>query len=329
MRDDNGSLFLTPAEAACLDALRAGVTTKTRIAVAAGLDLRVAQRTLHRLAKAGLATPIPGPGDRAHWTPTAKGATGAPPTVRGAAATPPPASAAAPPQAITLRPGTSIARLFAAIDRPRRQLDLTIELGISRQLANQNIVRLLALGLLRSADEDQPTALVAPADDPTVLLRRAEARVLSALPDEAPTTAQNLARRLNRPRAEIEAPTAVLVRHGLVTTDGEHGETALTPAGAAHVQRNPTAPRADPWTLPVRSPRVQAVLARLAEAPARTVILGKELGVERHSMNALMQYLKRLGLARRAGTAHTSPHELTPAGHRVVAELARRNAAEL
>jgi Mn-dependent DtxR family transcriptional regulator len=71
---------------------------------------------------------------------------------------------------------------------------------------------------------------------------------------------------------------------------------------------------------------VRTVLERLAEAPARTVAIGRELGIARHTMNALMQYLKRRGLARKAGGGLFAPHEITDAGRRVAAELSRRMA---
>jgi DNA-binding IclR family transcriptional regulator len=230
-----------------------------------------------------------------------------------------------PSAAVRFAEGTSIARLLATVDRPRRERDLARERGISRQMAHQNIVRLLALGLLRSADPDLPTQLVALATDTTLLLRIGEERVLSAFPDGAHTTARNLARRLGQPVEAVLAMLDTLKAHGLAAeTPG--ARVTLTAAGTAHFQRNASARRAEPWTLPVKSDRVQAVLERLAEAPARTVAIGHELGIERHTMNALMQYLKRRGLARKAGDDLFAPHEITDAGRRVAAELSRRMA---
>jgi DNA-binding IclR family transcriptional regulator len=233
-----------------------------------------------------------------------------------------------PSAAVRFPEGTSIARLLAAVDRPRRERDLARELGISRQMAHQNIVRLLALGLLRSADPDRPTQLVALATDTTLLLRIGEERVLSAFPDGAYTTARNLASRLRQPVEAVRAVLDTLKAQGLAAEapGGTDGRVALTAAGAAQFQRDASARRAEPWTLPVKSDRVQAVLERLAEAPARTVDIGRELGIERHTVNALMQYLKRRGLARKAGDDLFAPHEITDTGRRVAAEMSRRMA---
>ena len=55
--------------------------------------------------------------------------------------------------------------------------------------------------------------------------------------------------------------------------------------------------------------------------------LTKKLGIERRSMNALMQYLKRKQLIRKAGTNLVAPYSLTEEGHAVLIEMLRRSAA--
>ena len=102
---------------------------------------------------------------------------------------------------IQLRRGGSTERVLRALDRPKHVSVIAAELGITRQRAHQIIVRLLALGLVRSADPEPPTRIVARAEDASLLLRGAEERALSAFPVDAVTDPRNLARRLGCPAA--------------------------------------------------------------------------------------------------------------------------------
>lgn len=251
-------IVLPSAEASCLEALRSGACIKSQVAARAGLDLERANRALRRLAEKGLAEAGPNaPGRPPRWQPTARGAS---------------ASISAEPEQLALRgldrgnafrPDSSAQRLLQVLDRPRRGVDLPAELGLSKQRIHQIIVRLLALGVVRSADPARPTRIVARIDDPTPLLHLDEERVLSAMPDEDATTIRKFAKGLKLAPERVRDAIAVLIVRGLVDTCGRIGSASLfrmTPGGAAHVQRDPSARRAEPPTLPVKSERVGSVL---------------------------------------------------------------------
>jgi hypothetical protein len=155
-------------------------------------------------------------------------------------------------------------------------------------------------------------------------------RFASTFPDEAATTTGNLARRLRLGTTAIDQSIEVLLSHGLVEKSSEDLNRAhfkLTRAGAEHFQRDPSAPRAEPPNLPVWSDRVRSVLDyRAANGPTRTVRVGEELDIGHKSINALMQYLRRRGLIRKAGASHIGPHELTCEVRRARDDMRRRGA---
>jgi DNA-binding MarR family transcriptional regulator len=170
-----------------------------------------------------------------------------------------------------------------------------------------------------------PTWCVARTDDATRLLRRNEARALSAFPQQGSTAPLQIARKLGLPIDSAQAIVDTLLEIGLVAPPGEVGSITLlqlTRAGGDHPQRDGSAAAADHAHLPVRSDRVRSVLDHLAQAgPTRTVSIGRRLGVELGSMNALMQYLKRKGLVRKAAGENIAPYELTETGRAVWAEM--------
>jgi DNA-binding IclR family transcriptional regulator len=316
---------LPRTEAACLEALRSGAGIKSRVAVGAGVTLGAANRALQRLAGKGLAiSSSTRPGGATRWEPTELGRHATIVAVdSGRRRGRPPAN--------SVRAGSSSERLLQQLDQPKRLIELAVEVGITKQRAHQNIVRLLALGLVRSADPERPTWIVARVGDPTILLRRQEQRVISAFPDAVATTAGSLARRLRLPTVAVDRSIEVLISLGLVEKSGEDpSDTHFKPtrAGAEHFQRNPSARRAEPPAppaLPVRSDRIRTVLDYLAaNGPTRTIRIGENLDIERNSINALMQYLKRLGLVRKAGASHDAPHELTAEGRRVRDKMVSR-----
>jgi DNA-binding MarR family transcriptional regulator len=70
------------------------------------------------------------------------------------------------------------------------------------------------------------------------------------------------------------------------------------------------------------------VLCCIADAGAiRIRDLTEKLGIEQRSMNALMQYLKRKQLVKKAVMNLLAPYSLTAEGHAVLAEMLRRKAA--
>jgi predicted transcriptional regulator len=327
MARDQDCVELAPTEAACLEALRSGARIKSRVAVRANMTLRAADRALQRLAHMGLAISTSRrSGGATRWEPTELGRHATIATVDpGRRKGRPPATA------FSVRPGSSTERLLQHLDRPKRLAELATELGVTKQRVHQNIVRLLALGLVRTADPERPTRIVARVDDPAILLRQQEQRVISAFPDALPATSGGLARSLGLPAVAVDRSIEVLLSLGLVEKSGEGPNgTHFKPTreGAQHFQRDPSARRAEPPappSLPVRSDRVRSVLNYLTvNGPTRTIGVGLGLDIGRNSINALMQYLKRRGLVRKAGTAHDAPHELTPEGRRVRDEMMSR-----
>jgi len=323
MLDSHNRIVLTWAEASCLEALRSRASVKSQVAVRAGLDLKRANAALRKLAEKGLAAAVlSSPGGRTRWQPTPRGEWALISTE------PDPVPRRGPKTRNAILPNTSAHRLLQLLDRPRCGADLAVELGVSRQRIHQNIIRLLALGLIRCADLAHPTRIVARIDDATPLLRFDEERVLSAMPDEDATTIKKVAKELGLATERVRNVIAVLIGQGLVDTSGRIGGASLlrmTPSGAAHAQRDRSSRRAEPPTLPVKSDRVRLVLNYLvATGPARTATIGQDLDIARSSMNALMQYLKRRGLVKKAGKAFFAPHEVTAEGHYVRDEMNHR-----
>jgi len=227
-----------------------------------------------------------------------------------------------------LVPGAGVARLLAVLDRPMSGADLARRLGVSQQRVHQLVFKLYALGLVRLGDEERPLHVVARADDPTVLLLRDEVRVLSVVPDDFPTTLSRIRMAAGYPVKRAEAALANLWAEGLVEFVLGHGGKGLyrlTTAGLTHSQRDPTADRAEPPPLKVKSDRVLAVLSHIAGAgEVRIMDLAHALQIPHKSTNALMQYLKRKSLVRKTGSELKAPYVLTDEGRVTLKELMRR-----
>ena len=229
-----------------------------------------------------------------------------------------------------LRPNTAAARLLQILDRPMRGRDLAKALGVTRQRIHQIVVRELATGRLRCGDPDSPTLIVARPDDPSLLLNSAEEQALSALAATEAATVRRMASRCRMSEAAMTVLAETLQAKGLFENALDpRGQLAwrLTGAGVAHVQRRTRQfARPEPRG-PVRSRRVSRVLGHLAEhGPCRARDLAVAVGVAFHSMNALIQQLKRRGIVAKAGDGHIAGHNLTPHGRTVLAELRRRDA---
>jgi DNA-binding MarR family transcriptional regulator len=307
---------LNPPEAVCLEALRSGTDRKVLIALRARLNLRQTDLALARLAALGLAT---ADGGRT-WHLTRRGQAAeisAAPVVRRRGRKP----------LSGLVPGASAARLLALLDRPRRGADLSALLNVTRQRVHQLVVDLSARGLIRSADPNSPTFVIARQDDPSTLLRQDQQRVLSAFPQARATTLSKIALVTNMHAERIATLAESLRALGLVERAGAatHGELYQpTAAGLAHWQRSATARRADIPPPPFRSDRVRGVLSLLASrGPTRTRDLGLVLGVSQTSINALMQYLKRKKAVRTQTNAPRAPYDLTPDGREMLAAMQR------
>lgn len=298
---------LSASEAACLEAVRSGADTRTRIALRARLDLKQTEAVLGRLSSAALVEKR-----ERRWCLSPWGET-APILV-----TPDPGHRQGGKHHGEVRPGTSAHRLLALLECPRYGTELAAELGVSHQRVHQLVVRLAALGLIRLGEPDRPLHVLARSNDPSILLGASEETVLSAFPETAGTTIAKIAAASNRSSRDTASAIDLLIEQGLAETAGHsrHGELyRLTPAGRAHWQRRPAARIADLPALPVKSDRVRLVLIYLAQhGPTRTHRIGQALGIPRASVNALMQYLKRKGLVRKASVELNAPHELTGEG---------------
>jgi DNA-binding MarR family transcriptional regulator len=314
------AISLSPSEAACLTALRSGTARKARIALRARLDLRQTN-----LALAGLAALDIAAVDRDRtWHLTKTGKTAGvviAPAVRTRGRK----------RGTGWPTGPAATRLLALLDRPRHGAELSVLLGVTRQRVHQLVVALFARDLIRAGDGRSPSFAIARKEDPSLLLRQDQERVLSAFPETEATTLSKIARITSAARPRVAAITEVLREAGLIEKTGvaTYGDLyRLTPAGSAHWQRSASVPRADLPPLPFRSGRVRDVLSFLErEGPVRTRDVGRRLDISQTSINALMQYLKRKSVVRVHSDARHAPHELTPAGREMLARM-RREAAD-
>ena len=316
--DTTEVLTLTRSQAASLEALRVGFDNKTRVALEAGLGLKEASAALRVLQQAGLAEHA----SRYRWHLT-----------RAGQSCPVQVVSDAPRQRggrgyCRVVPGSTAARLLNELTQPMSGAELASRLGVTRQRVHQLVVRLHALGRLRVGDKERPLHIIARGDDPSILLNRDGARILSALPDEYATTAPRIAAVTGMPARRTNAALMCLHQQGLIEDVGtvrKHRSYRLTATGAAHVQRRPSARHAEPAPLKVQSERVRSVLSVMADrGPLRIRDVRDSLSLPQASMNALMQYLKRRGLVRKVSSDGTAPYELTDDGRRTLAEMIRR-----
>ena len=300
--------------AACLEALRSGISRKVLIALGAGLNLQQTIRALKMLAELDLAVID----DRHTWHITRRGKTAdisIAPGVRRRGRK----------SMTTPTPGASAARLLELLDQPRRGAELTKLLGVTRQRVHQLVVALSALGLVRFADPAHPTFVIARNDDPSPLLRPDQERVLSAFPETEATTLSKIALVLNTSAAKFAGIVESLLEAGLIENAGKatYGDLyRLTVAGSENWQRSTTVRRADLPPLPFRSDRVRAVLSYFeCQGPIRTRDVGVALGISPTSINALVQHLRRKNMIGTQTNAHHVLHELTPEGRKTLVSL--------
>jgi Mn-dependent DtxR family transcriptional regulator len=308
---------LSVSEAACLDAIREGLATKTTIAVGALRDLKTVAKALKTLQQARLVRR----GRDARWRVTVHGQHCSvkrvpdPKPKRGSRAVG------------KIVQGSATDRLLVALDRPMRGKDLAALLGVSPQRVHQIVVRLLAYDKVRIGDRAHVLHIVARSDDPSVLLTRDEERVLSALPDDTTTVVTGLAAAVHMPTAQSQVALARLCELRLVENAGlRRGKVLyrLTSAGGEHFQRQNRARRAKPALLVVKSDRVRDVLSYLSDhGEARILDVRDALGIAQVSINALMQYLKRKRLVTKVGDELRAPYELTDEGRDTLDNMIR------
>jgi predicted transcriptional regulator len=306
---------LTAAQAACIEALRHGVASHNQIAVAAGLTRYKAWSALLSLASLHLIEHAPGN----RWQLTRHGKTGRFRTVSdrsgGGAG----------------KLGRAARQALRALDRPMSAVELAARLDVSRRRAAELIGDLHAAGRIRLGEPRYRLRMVARVDDDTPLLSGHEQRALAAVPAEYATTVDRIEAAARLGEGQSGGVLRVLLQLGLIAAEiAPGGATAyrVTEAGAAHPQYRRSNGQAAPPALPVRSARVCAVLALLAErGPTQMTGVRDTLGIPHRSINALLQYLKRKALVQKDGEEQRSPYVLTPHGREVLSELQRRRAA--
>lgn len=303
-------------EAAHEGTLCSGTERNVRVALRAGFDLPPTGTASGTLGSSGA------DGDRSQQRPAGEKAADAvvAPAVRKRG----------PPRRMKAVPNPAEARLLALLDRPRHGARLPALLGVTRQRIHQLLGALFARDLVRPADPDFPSFVLARKDDPSTLLGPDQERVLSAFPDGgATTTLSRIALAKHILRARVATVVEALSQAGFVekAEASTYGDSyRLTADGAAHWQRSPTARRAriaGPPP-PFRSDRIRGVLSLLAgQGPTRTRDIALKLEDAQPTISALMQYLKRKKAVRTLSDARNAPYELTPDGREMEAAMQR------
>lgn len=233
-------------------------------------------------------------------------------------------------QPVEIHPGSAADRFLRLLVIPMPLRALHPSIGVSPQRLREILFKLLAAGLVRTADPEHPQRFVARADDPTPLFTRDVERVLTSLDTDRPADIDAIAAAAGETVETVAAGLDRLVAAGLVEMRvSAFGDLfTVTKVGQSHPQWCPGRRIAAPPSLPVRSRRVREVLLVLAvHGPTRTAEIGRVLGIGKTAINALMQYLKRKGLVEKTGAAVTLPHRITQRGRDVLAELQHRGPA--
>ncbi len=318
MQAASEKIQLTASQAACLDAVREGLESTTRIAIGTKQDLDTVAAALEGLNQARLVRRA----DGFRWHPTKRGRSCA---VR---AVPDPERRLRGKRFGELVPGSTAERLLDALDRPMRGAELAERLGVTRQRIHQLVVKLHAQGRLKLDDQGKVLHIIARSDDPTMLLNWQEERLLSVLPDEEPTSVSKITVATSWAAARVPVVLDRLCGKGLIEEVGESRGSVLyrvTSEGAAHPQRRESFARAELPPLMVRSDRSFRVLSFIAErSEVRIMEIRDALGIPHSSMNAFMQYLKRRGLVRKVKPERNAPYELTTEGGDTLGEMIRR-----
>ena len=212
-----------------------------------------------------------------------------------------------------------------------RTAEIAKKLCITPQRVRQLLVKLHAQERIRFLRLRNPFWAVARADDETRTLTRVNLRVLRVMPQEYATSATKIRLAANLPESLAMEALQQLMASGFVESfEGLKGQQIfrITAAGLRHPQLCEAAHNASAPRLPVGSDRIREVLSCIMDTGTlRIRDLTEKLGIERSSMNALMQYLKRKQLIRKAGANLVAPYSLTEEGHAVLTEMLRRSAA--
>ena len=292
------TIALTESQAACLMALRDHPDTKTGIAIAGKVTVTKAAASLSILKNLGLVDK-----DQANrWFATVRGKVCRIDTVPERR------------QKSDL-PGPGGQRLLDLLQQPMRAAEIAKKLCLTPQRVQQLLIKLHAQGRVRFLDPRNPLWSVARADDETHTLTREDLRVLRVMPQEYGTSVTKIRLAAKLPERSANEVLRRLIASGFVEAfDGLKGQQVfrITAAGLSHPQLGEATHNAPAPRLPVESDRVREVLCSIADAGAlRIRDLTEKLGIERRSMNALMQYLKRKQLVKKAGTNLVAPYSLT------------------
>ena len=212
-----------------------------------------------------------------------------------------------------------------------RGREIAEKLGVTHQRVHQLVIRLHAQGRVSFGDPENPLWIVMRAGDKTPFLSRDEERVLSAIPPEYATNATKIRLAARMPENKVQQILERLIASRFVEAcEGFQGNRLyrITAAGLKHPQRGQSARRAQAPRLPVESDRIRKVLSVILESGAlRIRDVTDVLRVPHDSINALMQYLKRKHLVKKAGQEFNAPYSLTDEGRAALAEMTRRHAA--
>jgi Mn-dependent DtxR family transcriptional regulator len=309
------NLVLTKSQAACLVALRHREGRKAEIAILAKLDLLKTAAALRVLMRLGLARQ-----DRTKaWHTTARAKTCRFETVTDR------------PRRNSGVPGPGARRLLEVLDRPMRGREIAEKLGVTHQRVHQLAIRLHAQGRVTFGDPEKPLRIVMRADDKTPVLSLDEERVLSAIPPEYATNATKIRLAARMSEKKVQQTLERLSASRFVKACGGFQGNQLyriTAAGLKHPQRGQSVRRAQAPRLPVESDRIRKVLSAILDSGAlRIRDVTDVLRVPHHSINALMQYLKRKHLVKKTGQEFSAPYALTDEGLAALAEMTRRHAA--
>jgi len=310
-----GNLVLSESQAACLIALRHRKDSKTTIAIQAKLDLIKTATELGALSRLGLAKQ----GQAKRWHATARGKScrfeTTPDRVRRNSGL----------------PGPGARRLLKLLDRPMRGSEIAERLGVSRQRVRQLVIKLHAQGRVRFGDPESPFWIVMRVGNKSSLLSRDEERVLSAISREYGTNATKIRLAARVPENRVQQILERVIASGFVEAlEGLHGNRVyrITAAGLKHPQYDQFARRAQAPRLPVQSGRVRKVLSAILDSGAlRIRDVTDVMRIPHESINALMQYLKRKRLVKKAGQEFNAPYSLTEEGYAALVEMTRRHAA--
>ena len=169
------------------------------------------------------------------------------------------------------------------------------------------------------------------AGDKTPLLSRDEEHVLSVTPREYATDVTKIRLAGRMPEHTVQQILERLVASRFVQTlEGLKGNRVyrITAAGLRHPRRDNITRHAQAPRPPVESDRVRKVLSAIRDTGAlRIGDVTNMLRIQRESINALMQYLKRKHLVEKTSQEFNAPYSLTNEGHAALAEMTRRLAA--